>query len=195
MATDSSNSSTSTNSSPSSNPALIEELTFTLGELNKALDNVQYMAVLAKELDLASLLKKASKSKWKELLKNIDLKQVQSFLESPLVQQIIEDPELLNMFLPQATQEQKEASAPFPNQSGASSPNNPFSSAAPPATIPSNPYTPPSQQVSLRSPYATYPTRYVTRQPTRVLAHQRPYRSALTSSSSAHRNPRRKPDL
>ncbi|GAA0353019.1 hypothetical protein [Bacillus horti] len=84
--------------SSNTNPIWIDEITYTLGELNKAMDNVQYMSGLAKDLDLASMLKGASKTDILQLLKNIDLEQVSAFLDSPLVQAFVHDPSLLAIF-------------------------------------------------------------------------------------------------
>lgn len=180
-----------------SKSSLLDELTFTLGELNKAMDNVNYMAEIFKDLDLAKLLKGASKTKWKELLKKVDLKQVQSFLESPLVQQIIADPELLSLFVPQLAPNSQQSSSPPPgNHQGAQ-----HQGAQHPAANPAPYYSPfshrppaptqPSQPIALtRGPYGPYRSiPYSAYQPTAQQG-QYQYASPATAARLKSRTPR-----
>lgn len=87
---------------------LWEELSITLVELNKAIVNINMFYQTAQSIGLFDLLKNSgshSKSLL-QLFKSVDIGQIAALLQSPLVQQILSDPEFFELFMPDApTQE------------------------------------------------------------------------------------------
>jgi hypothetical protein len=85
---------------PTQQKDMLDEISITLQELNKAVQNVNYFIDTMQELDLLSLLKSLSGSNAQNLLKQIDLNQISELLQSPLVRQLLTDPEILSLFMP-----------------------------------------------------------------------------------------------
>jgi hypothetical protein len=82
---------------------LLNELNVTLVELNKAIENCSYMYQTAHTLglfDLAKQKKNVNLQSIIRLLKNIDYNQLLMILQSPLIQQILSDPEFFQLFAP-----------------------------------------------------------------------------------------------
>ncbi|WP_202080019.1 hypothetical protein [Caldalkalibacillus salinus] len=86
---------------------VLDDVTFTLTELNKAIENVQVISHSVKGLDLASMVKNVSGSNVLSVLKNVDLNQISALLESPLVRQLLTDPEFLALLSPHDTNQQR----------------------------------------------------------------------------------------
>lgn len=89
---------------PSEHPGvtsdMLDEVSFTLQELNKAVQNVNYVIDTIQELDLLSLFKSLSGSEAQHILKRIDLQQISEILQSPLVRELLTDPKILSIFMP-----------------------------------------------------------------------------------------------
>lgn len=87
-------------SNQGNSPLLIDEITVTLTELNKAMENITYMVQTTKSLDLMNTFKSLSGNNIKHLIKGIDIKQITSLLQSPEVRQLLTDPEFYALLTP-----------------------------------------------------------------------------------------------
>jgi hypothetical protein len=83
----------------SENNDWMEQLAGTLTELNTALEHIHYMYHTAQDLGLFSKKGGAVQS-ITGLLKSIDYQQLMQVAQSPMVQQLLTDPELLKLFMP-----------------------------------------------------------------------------------------------
>jgi hypothetical protein len=81
-------------------PQLLDQITETMTELNKAMGNLQFVVKTTKSLDLPNLFRSLSSSNVQQLVKGIDLQQVSAILQSPLIRQMLTDPEFLALFDP-----------------------------------------------------------------------------------------------
>lgn len=77
----------------------LDELAKTLQELNKTVDNVYAIYETAHSTGLIDLLRQSRTPEGlSNLVKNIDLNQVSALLQSPLVRQILTDPQVYQFF-------------------------------------------------------------------------------------------------
>lgn len=94
-------------SSPDQDKHLLDQLQITLQELSKAAENIVYLQqTLAslRQIDLresyAKITKLLSSTQALEHLKHIDLDQISALLQSPLIREILTDPEFYQLFAP-----------------------------------------------------------------------------------------------
>lgn len=87
-------------SNKGSSPPLIDEITSTLAELNKAVQNITYMAETSKSLDLVNTFKSLSGKNLKQLFKGIDIDQITAVLQSPEIRQLLTDPDFYALLSP-----------------------------------------------------------------------------------------------
>jgi hypothetical protein len=87
-------------SNQENSPLLIDEITNTLAELNKAVQNITYIAETSKSLDLVNTFKSLSGKNVKHLFKDIDIKQITDILQSPEVRQMLTDPDFYALLSP-----------------------------------------------------------------------------------------------
>lgn len=89
------------------NPNMFDELQVTLEELAKAADNIVYIHQTMHSLKIFDLLQ--SKTTLADLLsslsileqvKKIDLDQISTLLQSPMMRKILTDPEFYQLFVP-----------------------------------------------------------------------------------------------
>lgn len=87
---------------------LLDQLQLTLQELTQAAENIVYLQQTLsslKQIDLREAYQKISKllssSQALEQLKHIDLDQISALLQSPLVREILSDPEFYQLFAPE----------------------------------------------------------------------------------------------
>jgi|GEM_PF-3602557 len=81
----------------------LDELNVTLIELNKAIENIQFMYQTAQSLGLFNLFNsknKLSLTSFIDLIRTIDFSQIQALINSPMIQSIISDPEFLELLEP-----------------------------------------------------------------------------------------------
>jgi hypothetical protein len=83
-------------------PQLLDQITQTMTELNKAMGNLQFVVKTTKSLDLPNLFRSLSSNNVQQLVKGIDLQQVSAILQSPLIRQMLTDPEFFALFAPDA---------------------------------------------------------------------------------------------
>jgi hypothetical protein len=85
----------------SSKTDIWDELNVTMGELNKAVENVSFMVHTVHDLGLFSKLGKAKRNgiSFPEIIKKIDLQQVSAILQSPLVRDVLTDPEFFQLLM------------------------------------------------------------------------------------------------
>jgi hypothetical protein len=81
-------------------PQLFDQINQTMTELNKAMGNLQFVVKTTKSLDLPNLFRSLSSNNVQQLVKGIDLKEISSILQSPLIRQMVTDPEFLALFSP-----------------------------------------------------------------------------------------------
>lgn len=79
---------------------MVDEIAFTIDELYKAIQHVNYISGTVKSTDWSVFTKLFSAKNLGSMAKSIDLKQISELLQSPLVRQLLSDPELLALFLP-----------------------------------------------------------------------------------------------
>jgi hypothetical protein len=85
----------------SSETDIWDELNVTMGELNKAVENVSFMVHTVHDLGLFSKLGKAKSNgiSIPAIIKKIDLQQVSAILQSPLVRDVLTDPEFFQLLM------------------------------------------------------------------------------------------------
>jgi hypothetical protein len=88
------------NSQNGMDPQLLDQITQTMSEANKAMGNLQFVIKTTKSLDLPNLFRSLSSSNVQQLFKGIDLKEISSILQSPLIREMVTDPEFLALFAP-----------------------------------------------------------------------------------------------
>jgi hypothetical protein len=88
------------NSQNGMDPQLFDQINQTMTELNKAMGNLQFVIKTTKSLDLPNLFRSLSSNNVQQLFKGIDLKEISSILQSPLIRQMVTDPEFLALFSP-----------------------------------------------------------------------------------------------
>lgn len=114
-------------SSTTSTQSTLEQLQVTLVELDKAMKNVELMAQTARQLGLFSKDGKMKSINLNQIIKhlkqNVDIKQIQTLLESPAIRQMLTDPEFYQLFAPDtgttpgsAQSTQQSPVQPAPNQ-------------------------------------------------------------------------------
>jgi uncharacterized protein YerC len=88
------------NSQHGIDPHLLDQITSTLTELNKTMENVQFVFKTTKSLDLPNLFHSLSSTNALELIKGFDLQHISSILQSPEIRRMLTDPELYSLLAP-----------------------------------------------------------------------------------------------
>lgn len=101
---------------------MLDEVAFTIDELYKAIQHINYISGTVKGMDWSVFAKLLSAKNLSSMAKSVDLKQISELLQSPLVRQLLTDPELLALFLPELAQQPQQNRSPYQQHSGTMSP-------------------------------------------------------------------------